>query len=127
MKFKKSFGIMMAWVMAGNLCLSSTSLADFERQERAAVSDRTDFITSDTDIDQLLKRDYVDNVPLGYSEDLFSLYQPGWGFDRSDVYRTGIASGFGMPVTVTANQIPITVDQAEFTPSVVASSHTPGE
>lgn len=127
MKFKKSFGIMMAWVMAGNLCLSSTSLADFERQERAAVSGRTDFITSDTGIDQLLKRDYVDNVPLGYSEDLFSLYQPGWGFDRSDVYRTGIASGFGMPVTVTANQIPITVDQAEFMPSVVASSHTPGE
>lgn len=127
MRLKRSLGMIMACVMAGNLCLSSVASAGVDRQEKGSVSDRTDFITSDTDIDQLLKRDYVDNVPLGYSEDLFSLYQPGWGFDRADVYRTGIASGFGMPVTVTANQIPITVDQAEFTPSVVTSSYTPRE
>ena len=45
------------------------------------VSKTTDFITSSVDIDALLERDYIDNVPLGYNENIFSLYQPGWGFD----------------------------------------------
>lgn len=129
MRFKKGFSVLMASIIVGNALFSSvaTASASTGQEGKAPVSDRTDFITSETNIDELLKREYVDNVPLGYSEDLFSLYQPGWGFDRSDVYRTGIATGFGMPVTVTANKIPISVDQAEFTPSVVTSSHTPKE
>lgn len=81
----------------------------------------TDFVTSKTDMDELLKRDYVDNVPLGYCEDVFSLYQPGWGFDREDVYRTGMGNGFGMPVTVKVNGVPAGVEDAEFTPSYVTS------
>lgn len=78
-------------------------------------------------MDELLRREYIDNVPLGYCDDVFSLYQPGWGFDRDDVYRTGAADGFGMPVTVKVNNFALTVQDAEFIPSYVTSHFTSDE
>ena len=51
MRLKRSLGMIMACVMAGNLCLSSVASAGVDRQEKGSVSDRTDFITSDTDVD----------------------------------------------------------------------------
>ena len=81
----------------------------------------TDFITSNYDIDRILRRKYVDNVPLGYNENVFSLYQPGWGFDRNDIYRTGNPSGWGMLVSVTVNGTPVSVTSATFIPSYVTS------
>ena len=81
----------------------------------------TNFITSKFDMDRILQREYVDNVPLGYSENVFSLYQPGWGFDRNHIYRTGVPTGWGMPVTVTVNGNPVEVSSAKFVPSCVTS------
>lgn len=127
MKGKRAMAMLLVCAVINSVCVSDITAAAAEEEKVSTGSNRTEFITSNTDIDELLRREYVDNVPLGYSEDLFSLYQPGWGFDRQDVYRTGIASGFGMPVTVTANQIPILVQDAEFTPSVVTSTYIPEE
>ncbi|WP_343277379.1 MGH1-like glycoside hydrolase domain-containing protein [Ligaoa zhengdingensis] len=106
---------------AGSLC--STLIVSAAPPEPESKS--TDFITSKTDIDELLRREYIDNVPMGYNENVFSLYQPGWGFDRNDFYRTGVSGGWGMPVTVKADGMPVEVQDAEFIPSYVTSAYQP--
>lgn len=73
------------------------------------------------DFDALLCRRYEDNVPLGYNEKVFSLYHPGWGFDRKDFYRTGNVQGWNFAVTVEINGVPLSVSEAEFIPSYVTS------
>lgn len=115
-KWKKKFALVLAGVV---LCQSYLPIQVSANKDEVK---RTDFITSKTDINDILKRNYTENVPLGYSEDIFSLYQPGWGFDRNDVFRTGLDTGFGMPVTVSVNDLPISVKSAEFIPSYVTST-----
>ncbi|MDR2671578.1 MAG: hypothetical protein LBC26_07660, partial [Oscillospiraceae bacterium] len=66
----------------------------------AAMSGRTNFITDRYDFDDVLQRPYNDDVPLGFSENIFALHSPGWGFSR--IYRTGLTTEYQMNVTLTA-------------------------
>lgn len=123
MRYKRLLSIVTVCTVICNSFLNFTISVNASETNDNVNNQQTNIITSGTDINELLKREYVDNVPLGYSEDIFSLYQPGWGFDKQDVYRTGIAAGFGMPVTIKANDIPVLVKDAQFTPSFVTSNY----
>lgn len=114
---KRFFSLIIVLIMLANLFVSGGIM----HISAAEIDKTTDFVTSNVDIDELLRRDYIDNVPLGYNEDIFSLYQPGWGFDRTDIYRTGVATGWGMPVTVSVDGNAVSVTSAEFIPSYVTS------
>ena len=87
-----------------------------------AVPDRTDFITSSRDYDKILERPYNDDVPLGFSDNLFALHSTGWGFSR--VYRTGLNAEYTMPVSVAVDDVAISPDTTRgvYRPSHVTQS-----
>ena len=58
----------------------------------------TNFITGDYDFDEILKRPYNDDVPLGFSDNIFALYSSGWGFSR--IFRTGLSREYNMNVNL---------------------------
>ncbi|GAB3398884.1 hypothetical protein GCM10027515_04580 [Schumannella luteola] len=87
----------------------------------ASADERTSFATSGVDIDEMLARPLEPGVPVGYSEDLFALYSPGWGFDTDSISRTGIAANHRMPVTVSSSGATIPVGSATARPSQVTS------
>ncbi len=117
---KQTLKVLIGIALATAILLSQFSLGGIS-MFASEKSNTTNFVTSKVDIDELLRRDYVDNVPLGFNENVFSLYQPGWGFDRNDIYRTGVSGGWGMPVTVMVDGVSVPVTSAEFIPSYVTS------
>ncbi len=86
--------------------------------------DFSDVILSATDIGALLERPYTYGVPLGYCDEVFSLYQPGWGFDEPAVYCAGEEKGFGMKLSVTENGTAIPAGDAVHRPSHVTVSQS---
>lgn len=87
----------------------------------------TDYVTSKTDIQALLARPYTEGVPLGYNEDVYSLYQPGWGFDSPTSYRSGSDAGFGMKLELFENGMKIPAGEGTHTPSYTTVTNAVGE
>lgn len=75
--------------------------------------------TVSVDWQTLLKRPYTDGVALGYNEDVYSLYQPGWGFNNASIFRSGVQEAFGMGAEVFVDGKPLKVGNATHTPSFV--------
>jgi len=88
---------------------------------RAASATEPKMPTISVDWQTLLRRPYTEGVPLGYSEEVYSLYQPGWGFDRSVIYRSGCREAFGMETTVYVDGQPLPTGEAWHTPAYVVT------
>lgn len=105
---RKILCMILATVMIMCMILPNTvSAAD---NESSAVS---------VDWQKLLERPYTNGVPLGYNEDVYSLYQPGWGFDNPAIYRSGCKEPFGMKAEVFVDGKPLKVGNGTHTPSYV--------
>lgn len=98
----KALKRLMAVMLVISLAFSFPFMFD---QNAHAIT--TDFVTSEQDLDSILEKPYVDNVPTAFSEALFATHSTGWGFDNNTIFRSGIASGYGMPVTVKVNDISV--------------------
>lgn len=83
-----------------------------------SASDSSERVVS-VDWQSLLKRPYTSGVPLGYNEDVYSLYQPGWGFDNAAIFRSGCQDAFGMKAEVFVDGRPVKVGDGIHTPSYV--------
>ena len=88
------------------------------------AADFYDMIVSATDIDALLERPYVTGLPLGYCDEVFSLYQPGWGFDEPAIHCAGEEKGFGMKVSVSEDGTAIPAGESVHRPSHVTVSRS---
>ncbi len=98
----------------------------------------TDFIRTQTNIDDILGTKYTKGMPLGYNDLIFSFYQSGWGFNNSSIHAnitlntmsyddsTLIKTGWSMPVTVKLDGKSVFINNAEFTPSYVTSRNKEG-
>lgn len=78
------------------------------------------------DLDRVLERPYERGLLAGFSENLFALYSPGWGFENDSLYRTGLDTGYGMPVEIAANGLPLSPERAVWRPSHVHSTGRQG-
>jgi len=88
----------------------------------SATNGLTDLITSDTDIDAILKTPYVDAVPTAFSELLLGIHTTGFGFAKDTILRTGTSTNYDMQVEVKVNGDKISSPEGYYYPSHTALS-----
>lgn len=115
---RRTLSILLVAVMI--VCIFSSNMVSAAQGAEKIVN---------VDWQSLLQRPYTDGVALGYNEDVYSLHQPGWGFDNAAIYRSGCNEAFGMRTEVYVDGKPIKVGNATHTPSYVymEGSSDPGD
>ena len=106
--------------MRKNVCiiLAAVMIMCMLLPNAASAADSSERVVS-VDWQDLLERPYTAGVPLGYNEDVYSLYQPGWGFDNAAIFRSGCQDAFGMKAEVFVDGRPLKVGEGIHTPSYV--------
>lgn len=104
-----------------SLSLLLTTMTNFTKS--IALTTNTDFITSMTDIDVILKRPYDGAVPSGFSELIYAAHSTGYGFDKNTISMTGQSVTFDMPVDVTLGDKKLAVGEGIYRPSYVESNY----
>ena len=105
---RRTLSILLVAVMI--VCIFSSNMVSAAQGAEKIVN---------VDWQSLLQRPYTDGVPLGYNEDVYSLHQPGWGFDEAAIYRSGCQDAFGMGAEVYVDGVPLKTGNAIHTPSYV--------
>lgn len=74
------------------------------------------------DLDRILRQPYLPGMLSGFSENLFALYAPGWGFDSTCIFRTGLDTGYAFPLCIYVDGEKISPSRATYRPSFIHST-----